>query len=118
MNSFYICLSISLILYCIVPQTAAINCYVCTLCGSSLGTSTSCTSGQTCLKTVVSVAGAQTITRACSSGCVEVNTGSILGTGTTTTCCSTDLCNGSIQMSSGLITLLVLPLIALFSNRI
>ncbi|KAJ1194687.1 hypothetical protein NDU88_003973 [Pleurodeles waltl] len=75
----------------------SLACYTCTNQGSNSKcmTATNCTSDATACQTVVGnyLVGI-TVTKTCSSSCVPTSL-TVLGVGTTTSCCSTDLCNVS-----------------------
>lgn len=68
----------------------------------SANDSTSCSSGQTCQKSTISLSGSiTTVTRSCSSSC-SAGCVSLFSIETCTYCCSTDDCNGASAVTLGL----------------
>ncbi|CAF1010220.1 unnamed protein product, partial [Brachionus calyciflorus] len=97
---FQVVLLVSLlVVYSVIPETTAIQCYTCVNCpGSTVSTGSSealvdCTGA--CGKVYTNLLGVVTIQKSCMPACVETDVA-----GTTTKCCSTDKCNSSTSIIS------------------
>ncbi|RNA42694.1 hypothetical protein BpHYR1_004417 [Brachionus plicatilis] len=76
----------------------SLKCYECDSCtGTNQGALVTCPSESNsfCMSTIYSTLGIKIVTKKCSSSCIQANTGTILGTGFQTKCCSIDGCNKS-----------------------
>ncbi|XP_073421508.1 lymphocyte antigen 6E-like isoform X1 [Dendrobates tinctorius] len=118
--------SLLLVIALCAATAYSLKCYVCTAASSSSNcqTAANCTNGETYCRTVEASAGVgaisvTSITKSCALSCTPSSSG-ISGVSASTSCCTTDLCNGgaSVKASSAATILALGSLLTILKSSV